>query len=128
MFDPRVARDRRPDGSRGPQYFPDRVQGIPEQILGPDDVRPWPWQGVDHEEQLVKIAGYYNCVHRIDAAIGMLMDVLRETRNVENTLILFIGDHGSPFSRGKTSCYELGPSQRRALGLERHDRGSIRRS
>src|SRR6056297_1036724 len=108
LFDPHVARDRLPGGGRGPQYFPDQVEGLPETVLGAADVRPWPWQQIDTPDQRTKIAGYYNCVHRIDAAIGMLTELLRETGHWDNTLILFLGDHGPPFARGKTSCYEAG--------------------
>lgn len=108
LFDPHVQRDRRPDGSQGPQYLPDQVNGLPEKLLSAADVPAWPWQGIDTPEQREKIAGYYNCVHRIDVAIGELMDLLNETGHGENTLIIFLGDHGPPFTRGKTSCYEAG--------------------
>ncbi|MBD3675998.1 MAG: sulfatase [Planctomycetaceae bacterium] len=108
MFDPHVARKRLPDGGRGPQYFPDRVEGLPESVLKADDVPPWSWQQIDSPAQRTKIAGYYNCVHRIDAAIGMLTDLLHETNHWADTLIIFLGDHGPPFARGKTSCYEAG--------------------
>ena len=108
LFDPHVQRDRLPDGSRSPQYLPNQVQGIPETLLSAHDVPAWPWQGIDTPEQRTKIAGYYNCVHRIDVAIGKLMEILKETGHDENTLIIFLGDHGPPFTRGKTSCYEAG--------------------
>ncbi len=108
LFDPHVARQRLPGGNRGPQYFPDTVKRLPENVLGPGDVRAWPWQQIDTPDQLKKIAGYYNCVHRIDVAIGMLEAVLQETGNRNNTLVIFLGDHGPPFTRGKTSCYESG--------------------
>ena len=108
LFDPHVQRDRLPDGSRSPQYLPDQVQGLPETVLSTDDVSAWPWQGIDTPEQRVKIAGYYNCVHRIDFAIGKLMEILEETGHSDNTLIILLGDHGPPFTRGKTSCYEAG--------------------
>ena len=108
LFDPHVARNRRPDGSRGPQYFPDRVKGLPRKVLTASDVTPWPWQGIDKPEQLKKIAGFYNCVHRIDVAIGILMKMLKEAGHDDDTLIILLGDHGPPFTRGKTSCYEAG--------------------
>ncbi|WP_166823380.1 sulfatase family protein [Thalassoroseus pseudoceratinae] len=108
LFDPHVARDRLANGERGPQYFPDQVDGLPKSILTADDVAAWPWQQIDTPAQRKKIAGYYNCVHRIDAAIGMLNDLLHETDHWNDTLIIFLGDHGPPFTRGKTSCYEAG--------------------
>lgn len=108
LFDPHVARDRQPDGGRSPQYFPDQVEGLPAAVLTAEDVLPWSWQQIDTPSQRTKIAGYYNCVHRIDAAIGMLMELLHETGHWDDTLIIFLGDHGPPFARGKTSCYEAG--------------------
>lgn len=108
LFDPHVARQRLENGNRGPQYFPDRVNGLPENVITADEVPPWPWQMIDDPDQRKKIAGYYNCVQRIDLAIGMLMDVLKETGQFERTLIMLLGDHGPPFARGKTSCYEAG--------------------
>ena len=108
LFDPHVARNRLPGGGRGPQYFPDQVDGLPESVLTAVDVPPWPWQQIDSPAQRMKIAGYYNCVHRIDAALGMLMDLLHETHQWDDTVIFFLGDHGPPFARGKTSCYEAG--------------------
>lgn len=108
VFDPHVQRDRLPDGSRSPQYLPDQAHGLPEALVTVDDMGPWPWQGIDTPEQRVKIAGYYNCVHRVDIAVGMLMELLEEKGYDENTLIIFLGDHGPPFTRGKTSCYEAG--------------------
>lgn len=108
VFDPHVARDRLPNGSRGPQYFPNQVEGLPKYPIVPDDVSPWPWQKIDTPQQRTKIAGYYNCVQRIDLAVGMMVDLLRETGHWKNTLIIFLGDHGPPFARGKTSCYEAG--------------------
>lgn len=108
LFDPHVARKRLSDGRRGPQYFPDVVKGLPVETLDGEGIEPWPWQQIDTPGQRNKIAGYYNCVHRIDAAIGMLESALRESGVYENTLIVFVGDHGPPFTRGKTSCYEPG--------------------
>jgi len=108
MFDPHVARKRLPNRKRGPSHFPDQVDGLPHNVLRATDVPPWPWQQIDTPEQRQKIAGYYNCVHRIDAAIGMLMQELQTAGHANNTLIIFLGDHGPPFFRGKTSCYEAG--------------------
>ena len=108
VFDPHVARLSGKDGQRGPQYFPDQVEGLPHALLGPEDIAPWPWQQIDTPAQRKKIAGYYNCVHRLDAAIGRLLKELEASGQASNTLIILLGDHGPPFARGKTSCYEAG--------------------
>src|SRR6056297_1335592 len=39
LFDPHVARRQQADGSRGPQFFPDQVNGIPENVLTAEDVQ-----------------------------------------------------------------------------------------
>lgn len=108
LFDPHVAKKRLPGGRSGSSYFPDQVDGLPKKLLTAADVSAWPWQQIDTSEQRVKIAGYYNCAHRIDTAIGMLMQELEAAGHADDTLILFLGDHGPPFLRGKTSCYEAG--------------------
>ncbi|WP_013626546.1 sulfatase family protein [Rubinisphaera brasiliensis] len=107
VFDPHVAKRKLKSG-KTETYLPDQVQGIPETPLTADDVSAWPWQGIDRPEQRKKIAGYYNCVQRIDVAMGLLMETLEQTGQADNVLIIFLGDHGPPFSRGKTSCYEAG--------------------
>jgi len=104
VFDPHVVGKR----SKGQPAFPDVVQGIPTTPVGPDDVEPWPWQGVDTPQMRKRIAGYYNCVQRVDAAVGMLLQSLAERGQRRQTLVVFLGDHGPPFSRGKASCYESG--------------------
>jgi N-sulfoglucosamine sulfohydrolase len=38
----------------------------------------------------------------------MLLDKLRQTGKYKNTLIIYLGDHGPQFSRGKCSNYESG--------------------
>jgi len=45
---------------------------------------------------------------RLDASVGMLIDELEASGKADNTLIIYIGDHGAQFSRGKTSVYEAG--------------------
>jgi N-sulfoglucosamine sulfohydrolase len=40
--------------------------------------------------------------------VGDLLQDLEEAGKMENTLIIYIGDHGAQFSRGKTSVYDAG--------------------
>ena len=107
LFDPHAAYGPL-DANLSPTYFPDQIQGLPEEVLSADEVPPWPWQQIDNPAQRQKIAGYYNSVARLDSAIGLLMKVLDQTGHSEDTLIIFIGDHGPPFTRAKISCYEAG--------------------
>ncbi len=89
-------------------YFPAQIDGVPEKPIKPGDAPPWPFQGIDEPEQLKKVANYYNCVLRLDAGVGMLLDALEKSGHADDTLVIFVGDHGPPFARGKTTCYEAG--------------------
>ena len=94
---------------RPPQEaFPTQYKGVPEQPLKVGEVPPFPFQQIDTKEQIERVTQYYNAVMRFDAAIGLLLAELEQAGHAKNTLILFCGDHGPPFFRGKTSCYEGG--------------------
>jgi N-sulfoglucosamine sulfohydrolase len=82
--------------------------GLPEVPIEKDDVKPLPWVGVDSERLRQFTADYYNCLRRLDDGIGMLLEKLHESGHAENTLVVYIGDHGAQFSRGKCSVYEAG--------------------
>jgi N-sulfoglucosamine sulfohydrolase len=88
--------------------FPDQWKGLPEHPKKIGEVPPFPFQRIDSPAQLERVTGYYNTVLRLDAGIGLLMGVLERTGHAEDTLIIFVGDHGPPFARGKTTCYEAG--------------------
>jgi N-sulfoglucosamine sulfohydrolase len=98
---------RRADNRRA-WYFPPQVDGLPENPLKPGPKTLFPFQQIDTPEQRVRTAGYYNAIQRLDVGIGMLMDVLEKQGHTRDTLVIFIGDHGPPFARGKTTVYESG--------------------
>jgi len=43
-----------------------------------------------------------------DEHLGRMMDMLRESGELDNTLIVVTGDNGMPFPRCKATCYEFG--------------------
>jgi len=88
--------------------FPPQVDGLPAEPLPPGEKTIFSFQQIDTPEQRVRTAGYYNAVQRLDDGIGMLMNVLGKHGHNDDTLIIFIGDHGPPFARGKTTVYESG--------------------
>lgn len=98
---------RHPDDSRR-WHFPPQVDGLPENPLPPGPQTIFPFQQIDSGEMRVRTAGYYNAVQRLDDGIGLLLEVIQKHRLWEETLILFVGDHGPPFCRGKTTTYEAG--------------------
>ena len=99
----------RDQGQGVPQPFPDTRFGWPEDPVGPEDVNIFPEYGeIDELVVREEVAGYYNSIQRVDIGIGMLLDALAKHKKLDNTIIMFIGDHGPAFSRGKTTTYEFG--------------------
>jgi N-sulfoglucosamine sulfohydrolase len=100
----------RPKGTQsntiGDWSFRDRVKGIPETLVEPSEKTVLPFQRIDSPEQRKRVAGYYNSVKRLDVGVGLLLETLERHGHADNTLVIFIGDHGPPFDRGKASCYE----------------------
>jgi len=83
--------------------------GLPKELLTGDDLTaPLPFIGVDSPRLRQGTADYYNCLMRLDAGIGMLLAELEKAGKANNTLVIYIGDHGAQFSRGKATCYEGG--------------------
>lgn len=47
-------------------------------------------------------------IERFDRDLGQVLDLLRETGELENTLVIVTSDNGAPFPRAKANCYEAG--------------------
>ena len=90
------------------EAFPTQYKGVPETPLTVGEVPPLPFQQIDTPEQIERVTQYYNAVMRFDAAVGLLLAELAAAGHADDTVILLVGDHGPPFFRGKTSCYEGG--------------------
>lgn len=99
--DPHVASQRAP-------AFVHQERGIPASPHPPGSVPPLPFQQIDTPVVRERTRGYLNSVERFDAGLGMLMAALRSSGKLDDTLVIVIGDHGAPFARGKTTCYEGG--------------------
>lgn len=54
------------------------------------------------------LAEYYQSVARLDRGIGMVLEVLRQTGVLDETLIIFLSDNGIPFPGAKTTLYRAG--------------------
>jgi N-sulfoglucosamine sulfohydrolase len=82
--------------------------GIPETPYEADDVSVLPQVGIDSQRLREHSADYYNCMSRLDTAVGLLLERLEQSGKADDTLVIFTTDHGAQFSRGKTCCYEGG--------------------
>jgi N-sulfoglucosamine sulfohydrolase len=52
-----------------------------------------------------ELAHYYSSVRRADDAVGQILLALKESGEADNTLVMFISDHGMPFPFAKTQLY-----------------------
>ena len=62
----------------------------------------------DLPETRAELAQYYQAISRTDAGLARLIEVLKETGQYENTLIIFGADNGMAWPAAKTTLYEPG--------------------
>lgn len=94
-----------PDAHR--PFIP-QVDGLPKTPLTGEDVKPLDYFGLDNPQLRQNTADHYNCMSRLDTLIGDLLQVLKESGKAENTIVVYIGDHGADMLRGKRTSYEGG--------------------
>ncbi len=86
-----------------------KAEGLPSiEVTGNDVPTTLPFIGTNTERLRELTADYYSQINRLDESMGMLLDSLKSLGKSENTLIIFLSDHGAQFSRGKTTNYEAG--------------------
>jgi len=85
-----------------------KQHGLPENPIDAAVAKPLPFIGIDSPRLREGAANYYNCLSRLDTGVGMVLDELEASGKRDDTLIVYIGDHGAQFSRGKGTCYEGG--------------------
>ena len=81
--------------------------GYPSTLLT-EPVEPFPWIGSDSPNLREEIMNYFNCMNRLDEGVGMVLNEMEKLGVRENTLIVYIADHGADFPRAKGSIYESG--------------------
>jgi N-sulfoglucosamine sulfohydrolase len=86
--------------------FQDTVQGRPKNPVAPEEVVTFPYIGFDNERIRRITANYYNCLLRLDECVGELMGKLEDSGKIENTLVIYLSDHGDEMARGKFDIYE----------------------
>src|SRR5262249_39656394 len=64
-----------------------------------------PYHLPDTPEVRRELAEYYQSISRMDRGVGLLLEVLRETGHLDDTLIIFVSDNGIPFPGAKTTLY-----------------------
>lgn len=102
--DPHVYKDKKTNKST----FPAQWKGLPKDPIAEDTVPGWDFQGFDEPVARRRVSNFYNTVKRVDIGVGLLLSELEKSGHLDDTLVIFLGDHGPPFNRGKTTCYESG--------------------
>jgi len=85
-----------------------QVGGRPAKPLKPDEVGLIPFIGTQNKRMQAIAAAYYNCMLRLDGCVGELLAELKKSGKFENTIIIYIGDHGAQLPRGKIFATEAG--------------------
>lgn len=52
-----------------------------------------------------ELADYFTSVHRADDVVGAILAEIEKAGLTENTLVIFLSDHGMPLPFAKTNCY-----------------------
>lgn len=73
----------------------------------PEDMIPPPWL-TDCPELRTQLVRYYDSLSIIDAQIGKRLAWLEEQGVAENTIVVFLSDHGRGLPREKRWCYDAG--------------------
>lgn len=81
--------------------------GFPTKLVE-DPIKPFPWIGSDSPHLREEIKNYFNCMNRLDEGVAMVLKDMDELKVRDNTLIVYIADHGADFPRAKGSTYECG--------------------
>jgi N-sulfoglucosamine sulfohydrolase len=93
-----------------PNRFGNRTGGYPgvETVTyRPEDVIVPSWLP-DNAATRAELAEYYQSISRVDQGVGRLVHILKEAGVYDQTLILYISDHGAAFPGAKTTAYEPG--------------------
>jgi N-sulfoglucosamine sulfohydrolase len=85
-----------------------QVDGLPESPQDGEQVRAMGYMGIDPPGMREMVADYYNSLARLDACIGLLLHELQKSGKADNTLVVYMGDHGADMLRGKRTCFDGG--------------------
>ena len=77
---------------------------VPSRIFTPDEV-PIPGFLFDHPDVRLELAHYYSSVRRADDCFEAVMKALDESGQGDNTVIVFLSDHGMPLPFAKTALW-----------------------
>ncbi|MCP4641913.1 MAG: sulfatase [bacterium] len=85
-----------------------RAESRPEKPLTSESIEPLRFIGLDSPRLRKDTVNYYNCMERLDDMVGEMLTALEACGKADNTIVVYIGDHGADLLRGKRTSYEGG--------------------
>lgn len=89
------------EGNKG-QTIPDK--NVPSRVFTPEEV---PVPGFLPDDPIIRkeLSHYYSSVRRADDGVGAILAALKASGEDENTIIIFLSDHGMALPFAKTQLY-----------------------
>src|SRR5215472_15313770 len=82
-------------------------KNVKKNVYSPGDVIVPPFLP-DKPEVRAELAEYYQAIDRLDQGAGFLLEALEKAGRAKDTLIIYMSDHGMPFTGAKGSPYDSG--------------------
>jgi N-sulfoglucosamine sulfohydrolase len=83
------------------------LKGMPTFTFDPKSL-PLPYFIPDQPDARADLADYYGSVARLDFGVGAVLQVIKEAKHADDTLVIFLSDNGIPFPGAKTTLYDAG--------------------
>lgn len=84
-----------------------RYAGVRDNQFDPKALK-LPFFFPDEADARQDYAEYYQSVNRLDQGVGMVLDVLKNSKTADGTLVIFLSDNGIPWPGAKTTLYDPG--------------------
>lgn len=91
-----------------PEWAKDVLADLPDELRHDPASAPLPSYFPDTPELRRQIATYFDALSYIDMEIGQRLQWLEESGQADNTIVIFLSDHGRGLPREKRWCYDAG--------------------
>ncbi len=99
-----VADPHKPFYTEGPRGTAVSDPNVPSRVFSTDEV-PVPGFLFDDPAVRDELALYYSTVRRADDCVGQILQALDESGDADETVVVFLSDHGMPLPFAKTQLY-----------------------
>jgi len=103
-LDINVADPHKPFYTEGPRGTMVDDPNVPSKVFSADEV-PVPGFLFDDPAVREELSLYYSTVRRADDCVGRVLRALEESGEADNTVVVFLSDHGMPLPFAKTQLY-----------------------